>query len=157
MLKLESVPEIRGSTPSLTFDESPYFNRVNTLLRKYFIDNLYNNQNLKNSLELKSFISNPRQPTNFDDITWLEYITNYLEITLEKCNYPWCNDLLDFIKDQSFASESKYNSIFFYNDFLLKTMPQSLTNQKDIDNDENIIDIDKFENSYKKNQKKKKK
>ena len=151
MLKLESVPEIRGSTPSLTFDESPYFNRVNTLLRKYFIDNLYNNQNLKNSLELKSFISNPRQPTNFDDITWLEYITNYLEITLEKCNYPWCNDLLDFIKDQSFASESKYNSIFFYNDFLLKTMPQSLTDQKDIDNDENIIDIDKFENSYKKN------
>ena len=149
--KLESIPEIRGSTPSVSFEESAYFSRVNTLFRKYYVDNLYNNQNLKNSLELKSFISNPTQPSNFDDITWLEYITNYLEITLDKCHYSWCNELLNFIDNQSFVSESKYDSIFFYNDFLLRTIPNTLTDQKDLENDENIIDVEKFENSYKKN------
>ena len=45
-------------------------------------------------------------------------------------------------------SESKYDSTFFYNEFLIKTIPTSLYDEKDIDNDENIIEVDKAENAY---------
>ena len=109
---------------------------------------MYNNDNLKNSLEIKSFKSNPTHPANMQDQTWLEYITNYIYDLELKKHYSWCNELLDFIDEQSFLSESKYDSIFFYNEFLLKTIPQSLVDEKDIDNDENVIEIDKIENTY---------
>ena len=63
-------------------------------------------------------------------------------------HYSWCSELLFFIKEQSFMSESKYDSTFFYNEFLIKTIPTSLYDEKDIDNDENIIEVDKVENAY---------
>ena len=144
---LESKPEIRGPTPNLSKNESNYFFRVNTLLRKYYIDNMYNDNNLSNSLELKSFKSNPTRP-EVEDITWLDYITNYIEDIMDKHHYSWCSDYLFYIKEQSFISESKYDSTFFYNEFLIKTIPQTLYDDKDIDNDENIILVDKVENAY---------
>jgi len=148
MGKLESKPEIRGPTPSLsTSSEKSYFSRVNKLLRNYYVSNMYNNNNLEISLELKSFKSNPTKPA-IQDQTWLEYITNYIYSLDCREHYSWCNELLDYIDEQSFLSESKYDSIFFYNEFLLKTIPQSLVDQKDLDNDENIIEIDKIENAY---------
>ena len=145
IFKLESRPEIRGPNPNISSEESNYFFRINSLLRKSYISNLYNNDNLTNSLELKSFKSNPTRP-NIVDVTWLEYITNYLEDLIYSNHYSWCSELLIFINEQSFISESKFDSTFFYNEFLIKTIPQSLYDEKDIDNDENIIGIDKIEN-----------
>ena len=144
IFKLESRPEIRGPNPNISSEESNYFFRINSLLRKSYISNLYNNDNLTNSLELKSFKSNPTRP-NIVDVTWLEYITNYLEDLIYSNHYSWCSELLIFINEQSFISESKYDSTFFYNEFLIKTIPQSLYDEKDIDNDENIIGIDKID------------
>ena len=149
MGKLESKPEIRGPTPTVeTPSEQTYFSRVNKLLRNNYISNMYNNHNLENSLELKSFKSNPTKPANIQDQTWLEYITNYIYNVDCREHYSWCNELLNFIDEQSFLSESKYDSIFFYNEFLLKTIPNTLVDQKDLDNDENVIEIDKIENTY---------
>ena len=149
MGKLESKPEIRGPTPTVeTPSEQTYFSRVNKLLRNNYISNMYNNHNLENSLELKSFKSNPTKPANIQDQTWLEYITNYIYNVDCREHYSWCNELLNFIDEQSFLSESKYDSIFFYNEFLLKTIPNKLVDQKDLDNDENVIEIDKIENAY---------
>ena len=144
IFKLESRPEIRGPNPNISSEESNYFFRINSLLRKSYISNLYNNDNLTNSLELKSFKSNPTRP-NIVDVTWLEYITNYLEDLIYSNHYSWCSELLIFINEQSFISESKFDSTFFYNEFLIKTIPQSLYDEKDIDNDENIIGIDKID------------
>ena len=147
IFKLESKPEIRGSNSNLPPDEINYFFRINTLQRKYYMANMYNDSNLRNSLELKSFKSNSTHPI-LEDITWLDYITNYLEDILVKKNNSWCSDLLLFIKQQTFISEYKYDSTFFYNEFLMKTIPQSLFDEKDIDNDENIISVDKVDNPY---------
>jgi len=147
VFKLESKPEIRGSNSNLPPDEINYFFRINTLQRKYYMANMYNDSNLRNSLELKSFKSNSTHPI-LEDITWLDYITNYLEDILVKQNYSWCSDLLLFIKQQTSISEYKYDSTFFYNEFLMKTIPQSLFDEKDIDNDENIIGVDKVDNPY---------
>ena len=148
MGKFESKPEIRGDTPKISSNELDYFYRINTLKMKYYKDNMENIDNLKNSLEQKSFKSNPTQAKNIEDITWLEYITNYIEDLQDQNHYSWCGELLIFIEDQSFLFESKYHSTFFYNEFLLKTIPSILVDEKDIDNDANIIDIDKVEDLY---------
>ena len=147
LFNLESKPEIRGETPKISEEESNYFSRINTFLRDSYIKNLYSDENLKNSFELKSFtVASSHPPT--EDVTWLEYITNYIEDTMYDHHYSWCSELLFFIKEQSFMSESKYDSTFFYNEFLIKTKPTSLYDEKDIDNDENIIEVDKVENAY---------
>ena len=147
LFNLESKPEIRGETPKISEEESNYFSRINTFLRDSYIKNLYSDENLKNSFELKSFtVASYHPPT--EDVTWLEYITNYIEDTMYDHHYSWCSELLFFIKEQSFMSESKYDSTFFYNEFLIKTIPTSLYDEKDIDNDENIIEVDKVENAY---------
>ena len=141
LLKLESKPEIRGYSPNISSNESNYFSRVNELQRKYYLDNMYSNDNLDYSLLYKSFTANPIVPRNTGDITWLDYITNHIE---DKLKYSWANELLIFINEQSFLFESKYDSIFFYNEYLIKTIPEILMDKEDIDNDANIIEIDKF-------------
>ena len=147
-LAMESQPPIRGSNPKIDIEDLPFFNRVRNILRNNYINNKYNDNNLNNSLEKKSFKSNPVHPQDIDDITWLDYIINYLRDTTDNYHYTWCTELLFFIKKQSFLSENKYDSIFFYNEFLIQTNPEILIDSQDIDNDENIIDIDKLEQAY---------
>ena len=145
ILKLESKPEIRGIPPDITISESNYFFRINTLLRKSYIANMYSDENLNYSLLFKSFTSEPILPNNIADISWLDYIKNYIE---DKLQYSWANELLTYINEQSFMFESKYDSIFFYNEFLIKTIPESLIDNEDIDNDANIIEVDKIRKTF---------
>ena len=147
-IPIESIPPIRGETPDINLEEKPYFDRVKTLLRNSYINNMYSDNNLNNSLEMKSFKSNPTHPKDVEDISWLEYIENYLEDTRDKHHYSWCTELLIFIQSQNFLSENKYDSTFFFNEYLIKTFPQVLIKNNDIDNDENVIDIDKLESTY---------
>ena len=148
LFKLESKPEIRGESQTITSeDEVTYFSRINNLLRNSYVKNMYNDDNLSKSLELKSFNTVSAHP-QVEDITWLEYITNYIEDTMYKNHFSWCSELLFFIKEQSFISESKYDSTFFYNEYLIKTIPNSLFDEKDIDNEENIIEVDKVDVGY---------
>ena len=148
LFKLESKPEIRGESQTISSeDEATYFSRINNLLRNSYVKNMYNDDNLSKSLELKSFNTVSAHP-QVEDITWLEYITNYIEETMYKNHFSWCSELLFFIKEQSFISESKYDSTFFYNEYLIKTIPNSLFDEKDIDNEENIIEVDKVDVGY---------
>ena len=146
-LPIESQPTLRGSNCGINNEEKPYFDRIKTFLRNCYTKNMYSDDNLKISLEYKSFKSNPTRPKDFEDLTWLQYITQYLENTIDTKHYSWCSELLFFIQKQNFLLENKYVSIFFYNDFLIKTFPESLI-KNDIDNDENVIDIDKLEVKY---------
>jgi hypothetical protein len=146
-IPIESQPTLRGSNGDINIEAIPYFNRIKTFLRKSYVDNMYSDENLKMSLEYKSFKSNPTRPTDFEDITWLEYIKNYLENIIDTKHYSWCTELLFFIDKQSFLFENKYDSVFFFNDFLIKTFPESLY-KNDVDNDENVIDIDALEVKY---------
>ena len=147
-IEIESHPTLRGSTPKTNEEEKPFFNRVYKLLRNNYINNLYSDSNLANSLEIKSFKSNPIHPKDIEDISWLNYIQDYLEETIDKKHYSWCSELLFFIQKQNFFSENKYDSTFFYNEYLIKTFPESLNNLSNSDNDDDIIDIDKLESTY---------
>ena len=150
--KLESQPTIRGKTPNINNEDKPYFNRIKSIIRNNYINNKYSDSNLSNSLEIKSFKSNPFHPKDIQDISWLDYIKDYLHEEINKNHYSWCTELLFLIQQQNFVSENKYDSTFFYNEFLIKTFPQSLNNNSDLDNDENILDIDKLETKYKSEQ-----
>ena len=56
LFKLESKPEIRGESQTISSeDEATYFSRINNLLRNSYVKNMYNDDNLSKSLELKSF------------------------------------------------------------------------------------------------------
>ena len=141
---IESHPTLIGKTPKIEIDEKPYFNRIKSLERSYYINNMYSDNNLNISLEIKSFKSNPIRPNNIQDISWLDYIISYLD----KKHYSWCGELIFFIQSQQFLSENKYDSIFFYNEYLIKTIPDSLNINSDLDNEENVIDVDKYESTY---------
>ena len=148
-LALESRPTIRGETPNISNENKSYFNRIKTIIRNNYINNKYNDQNLNNSLEIKSFTSNSKHPNDIQDISWLDYIENHIQETLNRHHYSWCGELLLFIQNQNFVTENKYDSYFFYNEYLITTIPQSLNSEQDIDNDENVIDVDKYEtNTY---------
>ena len=135
---IESHPTLIGKTPKIEIDEKPYFDRIKSLERSYYINNMYSDNNLNISLEIKSFKSNPIRPNNIQDISWLDYIISYLN----KKHYSWCGELIFFIQSQQFLSENKYDSIFFYNEYLIKTIPDSLNINSDLDNEENVIDVD---------------
>ena len=148
-LNIESQPILRGDTPSIvSFDEKSYFDRVKLLQKDYYNTNMYSDNNLNISLEIKSFKTNPIRPNNIQDISWLDYIINYLERTENSKHYSWCHELLYFIRMQKFISENKYDSIFFFNEYLIKTIPESLNATADLDNDVNVIDVDKLDATY---------
>ena len=145
---LESQPILKGITPDINNNEKPYFNRVKTYLRNSYINNKYSDSNLSNSLEIKSFKSNPTHPKDIQDISWLDYIEEYLGDNIKKFKYSWCTELLAFIRQQNFITENKYDSAFFYNEYLIKTIPSALNNGPDLDNDDNVLDVDKLESTY---------
>lgn len=148
-LNIESQPILRGDTPSInSIDEKSYFDRVKSLQKDYYNTNMYSDSNLNVSLEIKSFKTNPIRPNNIEDITWLDYIINYLEKIEDTKHYSWCHELLYFIKGQKFISENKYDSIFFFNEYLIKTIPETLNTNADLDNDVNVLDVDKLETTY---------
>ena len=148
-LNIESQPILRGDTPNInSIDEKSYFDRVKLLQKDYYNTNMYSDNNLNISLEIKNFKTNPIRPNNIQDITWLDYIINYIERTEDTKHYSWCHELLYFIRSQKFISENKYDSIFFFNEYLIKTIPESLNTNADLDNDANVLDVDKLEATY---------
>ena len=148
-LNIESQPILRGDTPNInSIDEKSYFDRVKLLQKDYYNTNMYSDNNLNISLEIKNFKTNPIRPNNIQDITWLDYIINYIERTEDTKHYSWCHELLYFIRSQKFISENKYDSIFFFNEYLIKTIPETLNTNADLDNDANVLDVDKLEATY---------
>ena len=148
-LNIESQPILRGDTPNInSIEGKSYFDRVKLLQKDYYNINMYSDNNLNISLEIKNFKTNPIRPNNIQDITWLDYIINYLERAEDTKHYSWCHELLYFIRSQKFVSENKYDSIFFFNEYLIKTIPESLNTNADLDNDANVIDVDKLEATY---------
>ena len=148
-LNIESQPTVRGDYPNLiSLDEKSYFDRVKLLQKDYYNTNMYSDNNLNISLEIKSFKTNPIRPNNIEDISWLDYIINYVERIEDTKHYSWCHELLYFIRNQKFISENKYDSIFFFNEYLIKTFPESLNTNADLDNDVNVLDVDKLDATY---------
>jgi len=135
----ESTPPIKGVSSPLSPLEENYFSKINSLLHKSYIQNLYSDSNLEISLQKKSFIESQILEETLVDISWFDYIINHLEEVKKKKNMTWADELEELLLKETFFYENKYLSDFFYREFNIKTFPKALNN-----NPNNIF----FEESY---------
>ena len=139
---LESTPPIqnKGNSISLTPLEKNYFSKVNTLLHKYYNNNLYSDYNLEVSLQKKSFLENHITQDDLEDISWLDYIIQHLKKVQRNINMTWAVELEELLLKESFLYKNSYLSDFFYKEYNLKTFPKVLNNNIEyvFDNELNI-------------------
>ena len=124
----ESSPPIQGNSTSLTSKEENYFSKVNTLLYKYYTNNLYSDYNLEVSLQKKSFNENQIAQERLEDISWLDYIFKHLKKVKRNINMTWAIELEELLLKESFLYKNSYLSDFFYKEYNLKTFPKVLNN-----------------------------
>lgn len=136
---LESNPTLFGKNKNLTNQEKKYFNRVNNILRQYYLSNLYSDFNLEMSLEQKSFEKEQSIEQKLEDISWIENIYKCLNTIAKKFeNVEWITELEDALSKEVFSTENKYYSNFFYNEYKFKTCPLILSELKNDLNEDNI-------------------
>ena len=122
---LESNPPIFGKKNYLSRKEEEYFNRVNLILHNNYRENLYSDYNLEVSLEQKNFENNVIKHGKLEDISWLDYINRHLYSVYQKYrNALWTSELQIEITKETFLSENKYFSEFFYNEYFFTTAPK---------------------------------
>ena len=124
----ESSPPIQGKSTSLTSQEQNYFSKVNTLLHKYYTNNLYSDYNLEVSLQKKSFDETQMVQEHLEDISWLDYILKHLKKVKRNINMTWAVELEELLLKESFLYKNSYLSDFFYKEYNLKTFPKVLNN-----------------------------
>ena len=125
---LESSPPIKGPSIPLSKFEQKYFSKVNTLLHKNYMQNLYSDLNLEISLQKKSFLESQILQEELRDINWFEYLINHLEKVKKNRDMTWAAELEELFKKETFFYENKYLSDFFYREYNLKTFPKVLIN-----------------------------
>ena len=137
-LIFESKPTIFGSSKSFSKKEQTYFNRVNTLLKNNYEQNLYSIENLEASLEQKYFNNNRqmKQKEIEEDISWIDYIYDHLDFVMANHNnIQWASELKTSLSREVFAYENNFFSSFFYNEYSFNTCPEVFSNIKqDINN-----------------------
>ena len=124
----ESSPPIQGKSTFLTSQEQNYFSKVNTLLHKYYTNNLYSDYNLEVSLQKKSFDETQMAQEHLEDISWLDYILKHLKKVKRNINMTWAVELEELLLKESFLYKNSYLSDFFYKEYNLKTFPKVLNN-----------------------------
>ena len=124
----ESSPPIQGNSTPLTSLEQNYFSKVNTLLHKYYTNNLYSDYNLEVSLQKKSFDETQMVQEHLEDISWLDYILKHLKKVKRNINMTWAVELEELLLKESFLYKNSYLSDFFYKEYNLKTFPKVLNN-----------------------------
>ena len=140
----ESSPPIQGNSTPLTSLEQNYFSKVNTLLHKYYTNNLYSDYNLEVSLQKKSFDETQMVQEHLEDISWLDYILKHLKKVKRNINMTWAVELEELLLKESFLYKNSYLSDFFYKEYNLKTFPKVLNNNieyifdNELNNDNNI-------------------
>ena len=145
---LESNPIILGKKIKLSTQEQEYFQTVNGILRKRYHQNLYSDDNLKTSLEQKTFESNQFSQVQLEDISWIDYINRHLAVVLSRNeNAFWARELDNALSNKVFVSENKYLSDFFYNEYYFETCPLKLDEKNE--NINNSISIDLSNHSLK--------
>ena len=138
---LESRPMLYGKTNNFSAQENNYFGRVNDILKQNYENNLYSDENLKISLEQKSFESSQFIPVKIEDITWLDCIFRHLRAVMSKyTNVLWARELYNVLSKEIFLSENKYTSNFFYNEYYIRTCPL-IINEKYNDYNNDIINL----------------
>lgn len=119
---------------STNFDDTEsykeYFKLIRYRLRRFYEENQNNQFNISLCLDKKDFNStssakkisiNPSQKF----IYWKDYLLNYLNKQQNR-GFIWASELIDSIKSEIFLSENKWLSLFFWQEFEMRTKPKCL-------------------------------
>ena len=132
---LESNPFLKGYSVKLNSkEEQAFFQRNNTLFKKYYINNAYNGKNLLMSLQIKPFIGGALNPDKrtVKDITWDQYLIEHINKLKNKYHSPWTNSLINILKGKNInMTNNKYFSDIFYKEFQMKTSPMIINSQNE--------------------------
>ena len=103
----ESDPPIKGSSIPLSNIEQKYFSKVNSLLHKNYIDNLYSDTNLEIRLQKKSFVESQILEDELQDISWFNYRLNHLKEVKKNKRMTWANGLEELLLQETFFYQNK--------------------------------------------------
>jgi len=111
------------------FDE--YFDMINKKVTKFYKENQNNQFNISISLDRKDFITSSipkRVSVNTYEkyVYWKDYLLDYLYKQQE--TEEWMKELINDIENEIFLKENKWLSLFFWQEFELKTKPKTLYN-----------------------------
>ena len=110
--------------------KNSYFNTIKKIRRKFYLKNENNLQNILISFENKTFdsiLSIESNNSNNKYINWIDYFYDYLYFLDEK-KIEWATNLIESLDNEYFLSENKYLSLFFFEEFSIKTKPNCIQN-----------------------------
>ena len=112
--------------------KNSYFQTIKKIRRKFYLKNEANKNNILISFENKTFDTIINENIDFEIgngnlkyIHWMDYFYDYL-YNLQDKNIKWAKNLIDLLEDEYFLSENKYLSMFFFQEFGIKTEPNCI-------------------------------
>ncbi|MCQ2820484.1 MAG: VPS9 domain-containing protein [archaeon] len=117
----------------LSKEAKDYFALMAQFNRQKFEENMENDDNFSFALERKSFsksnnFMNKKKEAEY--IHWKDFLTECLE-TLEENKVSWAPKLNEKLEEMEDIYENKYQSLLFYKDFYIRTIPESLEEEQD--------------------------
>lgn len=112
-----------------------YFNMIKTKVAKFYQENQNNQFNISVSLDRKDFnqLSIPKKlklNSSEQFVYWKDYLVEYLTKQAQSTNEGWIVEVLRKIEDEIFLKENKWLSLFFWQEFELRTRPIQLEDDK---------------------------
>ena len=109
-----------------------YFNMIQTKVNSFYKENQSNQFNISISLDKKDFqqLSVPKKlKLNPSEkfIYWKDYLLEYLNKHLLIKKESWVHEVIQKIDEEIFLKENKWLSLFFWQEFELRTRPVALT------------------------------
>lgn len=136
----------RSNDQNIEYDDNfkEYFKMIHNKVYKFYKENQTNQFNITISLDKKDFnqISIPKKvKLNHTEkfIYWKDYIVDYLIKHMNLGKENWVIEVLNKIDDEIFLKENKWLSLFFWQEFELRTRPAILIDEN---NAINSIDDD---------------
>ena len=114
--------------------KNSYFKTIKKIRRELYKKNDNNLKNVSISFQNKNFnsiinneLSIELNNQNNKYIHWIDYFYDYLFL-LDKQKIEWATNLIQSLEDEYFLFENKYLSLFFFEEFSIKTKPNCIKN-----------------------------
>ncbi len=130
-----TTPLLNKFTSSFDEDFSQYFDMIRLKVSKFYKENQNNQFNISISLDKREF-NQSIVPKRFNlnpserFVYWKDYLLEFLEKSSTE-NCTWINELLSKIENEIFLKENKWLSLFFWQEFELRTRPPNILNSKE--------------------------
>lgn len=129
-----------------------YFNMIKMKVSKFYQENQNNQFNISISLDKRDFNqqSIPKKlklNTSEKFVYWKDYLLDYLNKQLHTTKEGWIPEVIQKIDEEIFLKENKWLSLFFWQEFELRTRPVQLIEDKKIINSNSPPTTEKYKYS----------